>query len=271
VWRGEFTIMDQWVTHRVESCFASGTTSGRTVTTRIRAKGIATFPAFAGNGEFVHLESTQAGGHVESFSEEVRHDTGCENLDSHSTTMASRTINGNVSADWRVADGTPTPSDTAGSFPIDARIIVGSDQKDPGQSTYVYDDTVTDSCPPIEDTTHGHNEQTGTAENVGAGPCSGCGDPAHGTYFRSEGYVEAGFEGVYPDFSGTEDCSTEACSCMETTEVTRNYHIHLIQVSSGGDSDSDGLPDADDNCPFTWNPDQQSTGGGIGDACAALP
>ena len=41
------------------------------------------------------------------------------------------------------------------------------------------------------------------------------------------------------------------------------------------DTDGDGIPDAQDNCPYTYNPDQKDTGGigsgsppdGIGDAC----
>jgi Thrombospondin type 3 repeat len=38
------------------------------------------------------------------------------------------------------------------------------------------------------------------------------------------------------------------------------------------DSDKDGVGDACDNCPFTYNPDQKdSNGNGIGDACEAPP
>lgn len=34
------------------------------------------------------------------------------------------------------------------------------------------------------------------------------------------------------------------------------------------DSDGDGIPDAYDNCPYVYNPDQKdSVGDGIGDAC----
>jgi hypothetical protein len=38
------------------------------------------------------------------------------------------------------------------------------------------------------------------------------------------------------------------------------------------DSDGDGIADADDNCPNTYNPDQADTNGnGIGDACEGIP
>lgn len=43
-------------------------------------------------------------------------------------------------------------------------------------------------------------------------------------------------------------------------------------ASSGTDSDGDGIPDIDDNCPNTYNPDQtDSDGDGIGDACESTP
>ena len=37
------------------------------------------------------------------------------------------------------------------------------------------------------------------------------------------------------------------------------------------DLDDDGVPDACDNCPQTWNPGQEDwNGNGVGDACACL-
>jgi len=43
------------------------------------------------------------------------------------------------------------------------------------------------------------------------------------------------------------------------------YHI---EMSFEADSDGDGITDVEDNCPETWNPDQQDTDGdGDGDAC----
>src|SRR5205809_6791704 len=44
------------------------------------------------------------------------------------------------------------------------------------------------------------------------------------------------------------------------------------QVSAGPDSDGDGVPDSQDNCPLIPNPDQQDTDGdGIGDVCDNCP
>jgi cysteine-rich repeat protein len=43
-------------------------------------------------------------------------------------------------------------------------------------------------------------------------------------------------------------------------------------LNKSTDSDFDGIPDACDNCPFVFNPDQaDSNGDGIGDACAPTP
>lgn len=44
-----------------------------------------------------------------------------------------------------------------------------------------------------------------------------------------------------------------------------------ISLVEAQDSDGDGIPDAMDNCPHVYNPDQQdSDGDGIGDACEML-
>jgi hypothetical protein len=42
--------------------------------------------------------------------------------------------------------------------------------------------------------------------------------------------------------------------------------------SEDADSDGDGIVDLEDNCPYTFNPDQADTDGdGIGDACGTEP
>jgi hypothetical protein len=40
------------------------------------------------------------------------------------------------------------------------------------------------------------------------------------------------------------------------------------RIATFPDADNDGIPDSEDNCPYTYNPDQKDTNGnGIGDAC----
>ena len=59
------------------------------------------------------------------------------------------------------------------------------------------------------------------------------------------------------------------------TCASQAYAILVLERSTGGgciDSDSDGVCDADDNCPQTENPDQLDTDGdGLGDACDNCP
>ncbi|MBI4601960.1 MAG: thrombospondin type 3 repeat-containing protein [Planctomycetes bacterium] len=51
-----------------------------------------------------------------------------------------------------------------------------------------------------------------------------------------------------------------------TSELSRNANV--LDLVSGKDSDSDGVPDAADNCPGVANPTQRdSDGDGLGDAC----
>src|SRR6266481_6094997 len=43
-------------------------------------------------------------------------------------------------------------------------------------------------------------------------------------------------------------------------------------LATGPDTDGDGIPDSQDNCPFIPNPGQQDTDGdGIGDVCDNCP
>jgi peptidoglycan/xylan/chitin deacetylase (PgdA/CDA1 family) len=52
------------------------------------------------------------------------------------------------------------------------------------------------------------------------------------------------------------------------TVVTQQQGLELSSVPIDSDTDADGVPDSEDNCPNTYNPDQtDSDGDGIGDAC----
>lgn len=55
-----------------------------------------------------------------------------------------------------------------------------------------------------------------------------------------------------------------------TVEYGTTFVVGSTVSSGSTDSDGDGIPDADDNCPDTSNPDQtDSDGDGLGDACDA--
>ncbi|MFQ5453228.1 MAG: choice-of-anchor L domain-containing protein, partial [Candidatus Zixiibacteriota bacterium] len=42
-------------------------------------------------------------------------------------------------------------------------------------------------------------------------------------------------------------------------------------ICGSGDIDEDGIDDPDDNCPYTYNPNQEDTDGdGVGDACCCI-
>lgn len=87
---------------------------------------------------------------------------------------------------------------------------------------------------------------------------------------------------------GTGDCKTEDCTLLRKCSITQgdndgsdafdpsiewnglgvNYFDDLGLHCPSIDSDDDSIPDSEDNCPDTYNPDQEDTDGdGIGDAC----
>lgn len=80
-------------------------------------------------------------------------------------------------------------------------------------------------------------------------------------------YLNPGFRGFEqpPDiatFSGNEVCVDFVAS------NPGDYFRVLTDFSPAADGDNDGVPDGEDNCPFTPNPDQVDTDGdGVGDAC----
>ena len=53
-----------------------------------------------------------------------------------------------------------------------------------------------------------------------------------------------------------------------TKSASEILYFNTIKLLVAQDTDGDGIPDADDNCPDTPNPDQTDTNGnGVGDAC----
>jgi hypothetical protein len=60
-----------------------------------------------------------------------------------------------------------------------------------------------------------------------------------------------------------------------TSGSTSPILYDLTVMPTGGiptDTDGDGIPDSEDNCPTISNPDQQdSNGNNIGDACESIP
>jgi hypothetical protein len=80
---------------------------------------------------------------------------------------------------------------------------------------------------------------------------------------------------IAPDTAGGQSDDLEIISASffrgtfegETIGTTTDGLITILL-----DSDNDGIPDSDDNCPFTPNPDQVDTDGdGVGDACDNCP
>lgn len=73
----------------------------------------------------------------------------------------------------------------------------------------------------------------------------------------------------------SDDCAGGECidgtcvgggDCVETTDCGEGFVC--IAETCVADDDGDGIPDTEDNCPYTPNPGQEDTdGNGIGDAC----
>jgi len=85
---------------------------------------------------------------------------------------------------------------------------------------------------------------------------------------------------AHPDLVGTNILWVGAYDARYTTDPFEigfgsplNSKTETFTITDGGgggptDSDGDGIPDSEDNCPNTYNPDQtDSDGDGVGDAC----
>lgn len=75
---------------------------------------------------------------------------------------------------------------------------------------------------------------------------------------------------------GVAACSSLSTQCDSPCENVTVYQITASRLSSDlpppCDSDSDGVPDSEDNCPFTSNDDQEDVDGdGLGDVCDLFP
>jgi len=69
----------------------------------------------------------------------------------------------------------------------------------------------------------------------------------------------------------TDLCAGVVCAPLDQCHLAGTCNPTTGRCSNpvtGADSDGDGIPDACDNCPSVYNPDQSDTDGdGIGDAC----
>lgn len=82
---------------------------------------------------------------------------------------------------------------------------------------------------------------------------------------------EVGFE-IAPNVAGGQTDNLTISNAVFGFQGTVNGTTNDGSITILLDSDGDGIPDADDNCPFTPNPDQADTDGdGVGDACDNCP
>jgi len=76
--------------------------------------------------------------------------------------------------------------------------------------------------------------------------------------------------GQSPQFVAAADLNRDGFSDLVVTNG-KSDDVSVL-LSRNADSDFDGIPDACDNCPFVFNPDQRdSNSDGVGDACAPTP
>lgn len=84
-----------------------------------------------------------------------------------------------------------------------------------------------------------------------------------GTEVTLTAYPHAGY--LFASWTGTQ---TWTDNPLTLTLDTNTYIILTFTQEGGDDIDGDGVIDSEDNCPNTYNPNQEDTDGdGIGDAC----
>lgn len=84
-------------------------------------------------------------------------------------------------------------------------------------------------------------------------------------------YLNPGLRGFEqpPDFATFS--GNEVCVDFRAANPGDYFRV-LTDFSPAADGDDDGIPDGEDNCPFTPNPDQADVDGdGVGDACDNCP
>ena len=104
-----------------------------------------------------------------------------------------------------------------------------------------------------------------TCDSVGIVGCYWCGNKQ--SCLRDEESCTCGDGFLHPD----EECDNkDGANCLEDCTCPDGM---VPDGSKGCEIDGDGVPDAQDNCPRTSNPDQSDTDeDGIGDACdKAMP
>ena len=70
------------------------------------------------------------------------------------------------------------------------------------------------------------------------------------------------------DVGSDQACQITASYEEDSIASSDTHSISIRDTSADTDSDGDGVPDTQDNCPNTYNPDQaDSDGDGVGDAC----
>ena len=157
---------------------------------------------------------------------------------------------------------TPTPTETPTATPEPTATPTST----PSCSNGIQDGDETDvdcggSCPPCANGKNCVQGSDCTSQICSGGRCQvpSCSD---GVQNGEETDVDCG-DGCSPCANG-QNCIGDS-DCLPDSSC-------IGGVCRGQDSDGDGIPDAQDNCPSVYNPSQaDSDGDGVGDACDNCP